>query len=216
MSIKNLLDKFLNMEIPGTKGTIPKNDSITGGVGITLSSASQKEEDEKFREIAEGIIGDLSNSGFFKPEAIPGLAEKVRRTVLPGYAYKDPFSYDDCLMLDEKKVLGLNPRQKFSRGFVDTLTPAGLTQPDPKRILEILYYRNFHAISGKYELSRLKRDGIKKVKISDCGDDRDCSMVKKMAAKVWPINEVPALPLPGCTAEYCRCSYIMDEKSMFD
>jgi hypothetical protein len=215
VGIKNLLDKFLNMEIPGTKGTIPKNDSITGGVGITLSAAAQKEEDNKFQEIAAGIIGDLSASGFFKPETIPEIAEKVRRMVRPGYAYKDPFSYDDCLTLDEKKVLGLNPRQKFSRGFVDTLTPAGLAQPDPKRILEILYYRNFHAISGKFELLRLKHAGIKKVKILDCGDERDCPMVKKMTQKTWPIDEVPALPLPGCTAEYCRCSYVMDEKSMF-
>jgi hypothetical protein len=118
--------------------------------------------------------------------------------------------------LEEKKSLGLNPRQKFSREFFDFLTKEGLSHPDPKNILKVIYFKHFHNISRKYELNRLKKNGVKKVKIMDCGDERDCKIVKKVAGKVWPINKVPALPLQGCNAEYCRCGYIIDEESIFD
>jgi hypothetical protein len=53
----------------------------------------------------------------------------------------------------------------------------------------------------------MKNLGLKTVKIEDCGDERDCSKIKRLK-KVWPIDQVPDLPLPGCTAKYCRCSFI--------
>jgi len=91
--------------------------------------------------------------------------------------------------------------------MVDFLSETGMKQPDPKRLLEIMFYRNFHSVGRKYELANLRVLGIKTVKILDCGDDRDYKTIKRFK-KVWPIDQVPELPLPGCTAEYCRCSFI--------
>jgi hypothetical protein len=48
----------------------------------------------------------------------------------------------------------------------------------------------------------MKEMGLKKVK-----DERDCKAIKRFR-KVWPIDEVPELPLPNCKADYCRCTYV--------
>jgi hypothetical protein len=195
-----LINKVLDLEIPGTKKTIP-------AVEFRRSDSEQKKDDDKFMEIAEGIIAEIAQSGYFKAEKLPMLSEMVHRITRPGYGYLDPFSYEDCLTLDEKKALGLNTRQKYSREMVECFSDAGLHHENPKEILKVLYYKIFHKISRKYELIRMKEVGIKTVKIEDCGDERDCQKIKKLK-KLWPIDQVPELPLSGCTSEYCRCSYI--------
>jgi hypothetical protein len=176
-------------------------------VGIRLEGEPAQEENNKFRDITEAIIRDIAMSGYFKEEKLAIINAKITEMVRPGYGYSDPFLLDDCLSLEEKKALGLNSRQKFSREFIDALSEKGMSHPDPKDILKVIYLKHFHSIHRKYELLRMKRIGIKTVKIEDCGDERDCKAIKRLK-KVWPIDEVPELPLPGCTAEYCRCTYI--------
>jgi hypothetical protein len=195
----NLLNKVLDTEIPFTKG-----NSIE--IGIKLNNEEQQQEKEKFNEIVNRTIEEITNCGFFKPEKISLLAEKINKIAVPGCGYQDPFSYDDCLSLDEKKSLGLNTRQKFSRDFIDCLSPQGLKHKNPKDILEVLWLKSYHAVHRRFDLLRMKKIGIKKVEISPCDDERDCSKIKNFK-KIWPIDEVPELPLPGCTADYCRCSY---------
>jgi hypothetical protein len=222
MGLKNLINKILNVEVPpAIEKLILKNQSpvtkkeVKPNIGITLNAGAQQAEKKKFQEIAISTITEASASGYFKPEKMHLVSEKIMKISQPYIAYSDPFNYNDCLSLEEKKNLGLNTRQKFSREFIETLSEKGLSHPNPKDILKIIYLKHFHSIHRKYELLHLKSIGLKTVKISDCRDERDCKAIKRLK-KTWLIDKVPELPLPGCTAEYCRCSYIMDEKTMFD
>jgi hypothetical protein len=189
-----------------------KQISPSENVGIRLEGRALQDENSKFREIAEAIIQDIAGSGCFKEEKLSIVNARIKKMVRPGYGYSDPFSLDDCLSLEEKKALGLNTRQKYSREFIEALSEKGLSHPDLKDILKVVYLKHFHSIHRKYELLRMKRLGIKTVKIEDCGDERDCKAIKRLK-KRWPIDEVPELPLPSCTAEYCRCTYISDQSS---
>jgi hypothetical protein len=188
------------------KNKVLDTGTSDNGSGIRLDPESQRIEEEKYIEITNKVIEELGKSGFFKPEKISFIADKIRNTAAPGRGFSVTFSGDDLLSVDEKKSLGLNARQKYSREFIDCLTPSGLKHEEPKSIIEDTWYKHFHSVCRKYDILRFKNTGIKKVEIIDCGDERDCSKIKKLK-KVWSIDEVPELPLPGCTAKYCRCSY---------
>jgi hypothetical protein len=73
-------------------------------MSIHLTEDEKRQEDEKFHEIAEWVVHDLTQSGFFKSEKIQFLAEKVNSNTAPGYGYSDPFSYEDCLSVEEKRL----------------------------------------------------------------------------------------------------------------
>jgi hypothetical protein len=226
---KNLINKVLDAEVPPVVEKLVKKvladekvDKITSKENANddiyshTESGNRKRAIVEHQETLENTIKDIEASGFFMREKIPSLFEKLRATEHIGYPYKDPFDYNDCLSPDEKKSMGLNTRQKYSREMAEMLTDKGIKQNDPKALVHNIYMQNIFKVSRKYELIELKKMGLKTVKILDCGDERDCPMVKKIAEKAWPIDEVPDLPLPGCTAKYCRCEYIMDEESMSD
>jgi hypothetical protein len=226
---KNLINKVLDAEVPPVvemvvkKGLAKKDvakgnppDTSPGQIIFSVEGTpADSKEYEKFREIADSTITDIEESGFFKIEKSSIIAEKIKRITRPGYGYSDPFSYEDCLTLDEKKQLGINTRLKFSREMFDVLTEIGIKHPNPKELIKNIWLKNFHKIHRKYDLERLRELGLKTVRIEDCGDERDCKAIKRIK-KIWSIDEVPELPLPNCKAEYCRCSYIMDDESMFD
>jgi hypothetical protein len=153
----------------------------------------KSQQDSEKNEIITGMIKDIKSSRFFIPEKIPELLN----------------------LLKEMDAWG-NNRRNIPNEIINYLSEEGLKQINSKEIISNIYYQNFHKVGRRRDLLRMKQTGIKKVKILDAGDERDCPMIKKMEEKSWPIDEVPELPLPGCTAEYCRCEYIMDEESMFD
>ena len=188
-----------------------KTNDSTNSLGIKLSGKALEEENKKFAEIAEKTITDAKESGFFKEEFIQFLSEKIKSICKIGYGYSDPFDKKDCLTLEEKKSLNLNTRAKYSRELINGLTEKGILEAGKnKDFVKNMFLRNFHKVSRKHELLRLKDLGIKKVTIEDCCDERDCKAIKRLK-KHWNIDEVPELPLPQCTAEYCRCMYIAED-----
>ena len=134
-------------------------------------------------EIYEAVVTDIRKCGFFEPALIPEL---------------------------EKRIEGLKTGAKWQvpvkeiKGFLSDL---GLQQERPGDILKNIHLQNQNKLWRKRDLAEMKRDGIKKVKISIWDDDGDCPKIQKLK-KIWPIDQVPDLPLPGCTAKYCRCEYI--------
>lgn len=204
---KGLLNKVLDTEIPFTKDANP--------IGIKPSAEQAENETQKINEIAEKTIVTAQSSGYFKAEFLPVLSEKIKSNTHFGYGYIDPFNKEDCLTLEEKKALGLNTRRKYARELINGLTKKGLAAEDPNDLLKIMWLANSNKVSRKYELQRLKDEGFKYVKILNCNDERDCAAVKH-CKKRWLIDEVPELPLPKCDAEYCRCTYIADEKELFE
>ncbi len=182
-------------------------------VFIELSGENLKKEQKKFNEIAEKIIIEATESGFFKKDFLPYFSEKIRSITQVGFSYRDPFNKNDCLTLEEKKNLNLNTRAKYSRELIDGLTEKGITAAKNQNFIEDMFLRNFHNVSRKCELEQLKETGLKYVIISNCNDERDCKAVG-LLKKRWLIDEVPELPLPECNAEYCRCIYMADTNEL--
>lgn len=184
-------------------------------IGVELSPEQEKREEEKYHEIAEQTISALEASGYFKADYLPVLADKIRERTVPGYRYSDPFDKKDCLTLEEKKKYGLNTKRKYSRELINGLTEKGLATEDPNELVKNTWLANFHKVSRKYELEKLREMGVKYVKILHCNDERDCKAIK-LCKKRWPIDEVPELPLPNCNSPYCRCMYLSDIKDIMN
>jgi hypothetical protein len=155
-------------------------------------------------ETLERMIGDIESCGFFKPEKLPALKTIIRK--VGGYN-NDPFSYDDCLLFEEKEQLHIDTDHKVSREMVDCMTPRGLAQRDPHNIIPAIYYMNFFAVTRKYKLIELRARGVQTVEIVNLGGELDCKAITKFK-RIYPLDKVPLLPLAQCDAPYCRCEYV--------
>jgi hypothetical protein len=156
------------------------------------------------KEILAGVMRDIENSGYFKQEKLSYLEKIIPK--IGGY-FTDPFSYNDCLSDEEKTALHINPELKISREMADCMTEKSFSEPDPRQIIPIIYYMNVFSISRKYKLLELRARSVTKVKIVNMGGDLDCEKIKDLNARIFPINNVPSMPLPGCSAPYCRCDF---------
>jgi hypothetical protein len=106
MGLKNLFNKLLGIEVSLSKElSVPISNDTNYNVGLKLNEEQQKKVNKKFQKIAESIIADIESSGFFKSEKFLVLSKKINEITCPGYRYSDPFSYDDCLTLNEKNNL---------------------------------------------------------------------------------------------------------------
>jgi hypothetical protein len=155
-------------------------------------------------ETLERMMRDIESCGFFKPEKLSALRTIIKK--VGGYN-NDPFSYDDCLLFEEKEQLHIDTDHKVSREMVDCMTPKGLAQRDPHNIIPAIYYMNFFAVARKYKLIEFRARGVQTVEIVNLGGDLDCKAITKFK-RVYPLDKVPPLPLPRCDAPYCRCEYV--------
>ncbi|MDR1178151.1 MAG: hypothetical protein LBK64_04925 [Spirochaetaceae bacterium] len=155
------------------------------------------------KETLAGMMRDIEKSGYFKPEKLSHMEKIIPK--VGGY-YTDPFSYSDCLSEEEKEALHFKADRKISREMVECMSEKGLSEKEPQSIIPIIYYMNYFTISRKYKLMELRARGITKIKITNLGGDLDCEHIKDYP-RTFPLNQAPSLPLPGCTAPYCRCDY---------
>lgn len=169
-----------------------------------LETDPHKKNEIVRKEALECIMKDIEASGFFKPEKLP-LLEKIIPKI--GGYNNDPFSYADCLSEEEKKALNIDTEHRVSREMVDCMSEKGLAQTEPRNIIPVIYYMNYFTVSRKYKLLELKARGVKKIKIENVGGDLDCKAIET-AERIFPVDQVPALPLPQCDAPYCRCEYV--------
>jgi hypothetical protein len=170
-----------------------------------MLEAQRQADDEEMRLLEASIRA----SGLFRTEAIPGLVSKLRAGWGPSTRLNTITSFegDRILSVEEKRALGLNTRMKYSKAFIDCFDPRCLSTIEPKSELEDMQLSAFHRVARKRELRGLKELGfVKQVRIVPFGCGRDCGKIKSFK-KIHDINEVPELPLPGCTAPYCLCEY---------
>ena len=174
-------------------------------LSIPLDAKTDKKMND---ELHERMIHDIQESGFFKPEKLVEISKRIKKFYrMDVYERGDIFSYKDVLALEEKRLMGLNTREKISREMVDFLTETGKKEVGMKYFIPTLKTKYSHIIMNGYHLARYKDDGVKFIKISRMNDGRDCEASKAIDGKIYPIDEVPALPLPDCTEPYCRCMY---------
>ena len=106
---------------------------------------------------------------------------------------------------DEKKALGANTRANLGERIVAELTESGLK--DPLRAIEYtLHAALFAAYRERDRLMHSKRpqEDLRFVVVSD---DRTCQEALGLYNTVFKQSNAPSLPLPGCQADICRCSY---------
>jgi hypothetical protein len=183
--------------------------SVRQPVAIPATRQQIDEEQQSNEEIMQLVEAAIFSSGVFKPEKIPYLMTKLRGGFSPFTRVNAKAASDGDVILTvaEKKALGLNTRMKYSKAFIECFDPSAFKRIEPKVFLENIHLDAFHRVSRKNELRRFRKVGVRKVEIIDVGDAGDCSKIKRFR-KVHNLDDVPELPLPGCTAPYCRCMYI--------
>jgi hypothetical protein len=121
------------------------------------------------REIFEAVTKEISESGYIKPEALPELTEKIRKSIVSeNYSeigFSALFLENDLLTLEEKKKYGYPTKQKISRDMINKLSQEGLKLSDPKGELKRIYSYNYSKVSKKYKIIEMKN------KLASHGDD---------------------------------------------
>lgn len=180
-----------------------------GGYAIPATAimldAEHRDNDEVMRLLEIAIRA----SGIFRIESIPELVSKLRGGAEPFARVntKIAFEGEEILSVEQKRMLGLNTRLKYSKAFVSYFDPACLKTIEPKSALENMHLSAFHHVARKRDLLQFRELGfVQRVRIVPVGDARDCGEIKRFK-KVHDVNEAPELPLPGCKAPYCRCMF---------
>lgn len=188
---------------------IADEEALYSGYGIPVTEEQVESERHSNEEVIKLLEAKIATSGFFRAEKILELIAILKKGSIPygrvntGVAFEG----DVVLSVKEKKALGLNSRMKYSKKFIEYFEPSVLKSIEPKATLRCMYLDAFHRVSRKKELLRFKELGfIKEVRIVPVEDERDCWQIKRFK-KTWRIEEAPELPLPGCSAPYCRCMY---------
>lgn len=191
------------------KPPIKSQGGIEAGFGIPMTEQEVELERQSNEEIIKLLEASIITSGFFRAEKIPELIAKLKGGAVPfgRTNTRVAFEGDNFLTVEEKKVLGLNTRMKYSKKFIEYFDASAFKVIEPKASLERMHLDAFHRVSRKKQLIRLKKQGfVKQVKIVPTGDGGDCGRIKQFK-KIYGIEEVPELPLPDCDAQFCRCMY---------
>ncbi len=191
------------------KPPIRSDVSIGTGYGISMTDREVELERQSNEEIMQLLEARIVSSGFFRAEKITELMAKLREGSSPFARVNTNVAFDGgaILTVEEKRVLGLNTKMKYSKNFIEYFDPIVFKKIEPKNALTDMHLDAFHRVARKKELRELKELNVRQVDILPAGDARDCGKIKRFK-KTHRINEVPELPLPGCTAPYCRCMYL--------
>jgi len=168
-------------------------------IGITPDKATRKVLNQQAKDIHSLFMEFLLDSGRYKEQQITKLVKRNTKEVFKAITSGKP------LELDEKKRLGINGRMKYGRDYIETLTEKGLENDASVRFFKASYNQASGIVARQYKIAEYKRAGVGPVRISPSHDQRDCRAIAKYPGKALPIDEIPALPLPECNAEYCRC-----------
>lgn len=183
--------------------------SVKGGYSIPATKEQIELESQSVEEVMKLLEASVIASGYFRKDKVPELISILRKNSDPfgRTNTKVVFDGDSFLTVEEKRKLGLNTRMKYSKKFIEYFNPVSFKTIEPKNTLECMHLDAFHRVSRREELLKLKKLGfVKKVKVVPTGDSLDCKKINKLR-KIYNIEDVPELPLPGCDAPYCRCSY---------
>jgi hypothetical protein len=144
-------------------------------------------------------------SKIFSPQAIDEVLQEIRSkfTDINDLTCFAALERGSELTLDEKKSAGLNSRRKYFDYFISLVDLEILAGRCPNVAYMNAYMDAWRRTMRASALERMKRSVISHVEILDVGG---CSAIAA-APKIYPIDEVPDLPLPNCDAEFCLCVY---------
>ncbi|WP_175835751.1 hypothetical protein [Burkholderia multivorans] len=187
-------------------GLAPKTRS--NPVAIAPDAAMSKDATEDAIEVERLVEARIVSSGLFIPDKIPDLMGRLRIADKPfqRLSIDSLLGGKFLLTVGEKRALGLNTRMKYTREFVEFFEPRALSTIEPKSLLSGILHAAFFEVARARSLARFEEAGVGFVKIQPLGDPDCCAAVKRLRKQI-PIESVPKLPLPNCTAEVCRCTF---------
>jgi hypothetical protein len=167
-------------------------------------------------ELAEAVIAEISASGYFKPEKLPELSDRIMKlAVYSLYNFSDPFNYEDCLTLEEKRNLNFNTRQKISREMLGFMTEDGLHNDDPKMIIKKSYARQLKIINDKnrtetYKSVQAKSNIFSGYRFLATLSTKTCLACGALDGKIFDTPELPNV----CLNEHCRCLMVPEVRGL--
>ena len=174
---------------------------------IPVNAQMRSDEQQDQEEILRLLEKRMRSCEIFLPERVPDIIRTLKEnSQLFGRTNSDSaFEGEELLTVPEKRALGLNTRMKYTKAFILNFDPDKPSVIEPKSFLENMHLAAANEVRSRRELAKLRAHGfVRKVEIEPCGDARDCERVRQ-ARKVYPVGNVPALPLESCDAPYCRC-----------
>jgi hypothetical protein len=185
------------------------SDSNAGGYGIAATGQMLDGERQDNEEVMKLLESTIVASGLFIAEKVPELMAKLRGASSPFARLntKVAFEGNEVLTVEEKRALGLNTRMKYTKEFIECFDSGILKTIEPKAILLNMHLSAYHRVARRRDLLKFRDLGfIKRITIVPVGDAGDCAKVKRLK-KTYSLEAVPELPLPDCTAPFCRCMY---------
>ena len=174
----------------------------------TIKPTTQMIEEEKLvlERTLQNLKTRMQESGFFKPEWIAELANKVAGDIEVFQRIKGSQSYggEPFLTVEEKRSLRLNTRMKYSRDFISCFRPEALSAIEPKTFLENLHLAAWHDEQRRKEIRKLKALGIQRLRICPCM----AAPPSQSKERAYLIDEVPKLPRENCPKPFCPCFYL--------
>jgi hypothetical protein len=187
----------------------PDAGKVSHSMGIPATPEMIRDERQSQAEILRLLEARMVHSDVFLPDKISLLIGRLRDANSPFQRINTDaaFAGETFLSVDEKRKIGLNTRMKYSHAFIACCNPATLASVEPKGALGEMHDAVFNVVSRKRQLSEYQKSGVvRTVRIFPLGDPDACASVRRLK-RAYPLNDVPALPLPDCDATCCRCGY---------
>jgi hypothetical protein len=157
---------------------------------------------QDFAESEELALKLIRDSDWFKPEAEGWVAKDI----VEGESDLHIRAQGRLLSKDEKRALGLAANAKIGSEYIEALTETGLEYA--MQVADIVSRRYFHVLARADLLESFRKMNAWGASICGAHDDRTCDRAKELNHKIFPLDRLPALPLPECDQEYCRCTYL--------
>ena len=166
-----------------------------------------KKESPKSKSLPESVKPDIKDFFIEQLNMSPYIKTESHELVLAHLCNKVNLNKTgNKLTVKEKKALGMNTRLSITPELVEVLTPEGIAQKDPKKILTSIFYRATFKKQTKEELKKYKELDIKEITLLGAEDEGDCEWCKSQYNVKLPTEtDLCDLIEKNCTCDsHCR------------
>jgi hypothetical protein len=145
---------------------------------------------------------------YFKPEAAAWIVPLIAQT-------RDEMtvrSHGGDLTKEQKKAIGISTRARFGNRYIESLTPEGMSYAQDAAGIYVMAIGA--AISRRQAIQQFEAMGVKRIQLCAIRDDRTCKAALVADNRSFETAGAPVLPLEGCDAQWCRCVWVADPKSL--
>ncbi len=119
-------------------------------------------------------------------------------------------------IIDANQNLGIDEIARRVRGkatgtgdlYLQALTERGCD--DEVKAAQIVVHMALMTLGRAEKMAQYRKNPRWPLRFSAIEDDHTCARAKAMNDRIFSQADAPALPLPNCNAEVCRCIYIAE------